>query len=176
MLYSRRTRSGERSSAFETACLVRQGLRGPIVGNSLFRCRILVRTPSIHRKNVTRNSIIVVLGIVAVFATLSAAHVSAAGNDHARQILVNGKSYDSPKVPVVVVTIDGGDPTYVNEAFEQGLSSQLQAVHDLGGFVSVALSAMPSFTNPNASIITGVPPSIHGISGNFFRTRRPARE
>src|SRR5215472_2605896 len=37
------------------------------------------------------------------------------------------------------------------------------------GFVSVALGAMPSFTNPNnVSVITGVPPSVHGISGNFF--------
>lgn len=127
-----------------------------------------MRTPSIHRKNVTRNSIIVVLGIVAVFATLSAAHVSAAGNDHARQIVVNGKGYDWPKAPVVVVTIDGGDPTYVNAALEQGLLPNFKRFMT-GGFVSVALSAMPSFTNPNnVSIITGVPPSIHGISGNFF--------
>jgi phosphonoacetate hydrolase len=37
------------------------------------------------------------------------------------------------------------------------------------GFVSVAVGAMPSFTNPNnISVITGVPPSVHGISGNFF--------
>ena len=29
---------------------------------------------------------------------------------------------------------------------------------------------MPTFTNPNnVSIITGVPPSVHGISGNFFQ-------
>jgi hypothetical protein len=28
---------------------------------------------------------------------------------------------------------------------------------------------MPSFTNPNnVSIVTGVPPSVHGICGNFF--------
>ena len=37
------------------------------------------------------------------------------------------------------------------------------------GFVSVAVGAMPSFTNPNnISVITGVSPSVHGISGNFF--------
>src|SRR5947208_15891570 len=37
------------------------------------------------------------------------------------------------------------------------------------GFGSVAVGAMPSFTNPNnISVITGVPPSVHGISGNFF--------
>jgi phosphonoacetate hydrolase len=28
---------------------------------------------------------------------------------------------------------------------------------------------MPSFTNPNnVSIITGAPPSVHGIAGNFY--------
>src|SRR5262249_23497915 len=37
------------------------------------------------------------------------------------------------------------------------------------GFASIAQGAMPSFTNPNnISVITGVPPSVHGISGNFF--------
>jgi phosphonoacetate hydrolase len=31
------------------------------------------------------------------------------------------------------------------------------------------VGGMPSFTNPNnISVITGVPPSVHGISGNFF--------
>ena len=32
-----------------------------------------------------------------------------------------------------------------------------------------AASAMPSFTNPNnLSIVTGRPPAVHGIAGNFF--------
>lgn len=36
---------------------------------------------------------------------------------------------------------------------------------------------MPSFTNPNnVSIITGVPPAIHGISGNFFLDRETGKE
>src|SRR5512134_1402555 len=31
------------------------------------------------------------------------------------------------------------------------------------------LSAMPSFTNPNnLSIVTGAPPKIHGITGNYL--------
>src|SRR5690606_34135512 len=31
---------------------------------------------------------------------------------------------------------------------------------------------MPSFTNPNnVSIVTGVPPRVHGIAGNFFLDR-----
>jgi len=36
---------------------------------------------------------------------------------------------------------------------------------------------MPSFTNPNnISVITGVPPSVHGISGNFFLNPATGRE
>jgi phosphonoacetate hydrolase len=37
------------------------------------------------------------------------------------------------------------------------------------GFRGLARAAMPTFTNVNnASIVTGVPPSVHGIGGNFF--------
>lgn len=37
------------------------------------------------------------------------------------------------------------------------------------GFHTTALAAMPSFTNPNnVSIITGVPPAVHGIAGNYY--------
>jgi phosphonoacetate hydrolase len=37
------------------------------------------------------------------------------------------------------------------------------------GFGTLANGVMPSFTNPNnVSIVTGVPPAVHGISGNFF--------
>ena len=36
---------------------------------------------------------------------------------------------------------------------------------------------MPSFTNPNnLSIVTGVPPSVHGICGNFFFDRDAGEE
>src|SRR2546422_9366944 len=85
-----------------------------------------------------------------------------------KRITVNGKKYDWPKSPVVVVLIDGGDPAYVNAALAQGLLANFKKLMT-EGFVSVAVGAMPSFTNPNnISVITGVPPSVHGISGNFF--------
>src|SRR5205823_12310751 len=39
----------------------------------------------------------------------------------------------------------------------------------VSGQRGLARGAMPSFTNVNnASIVTGVPPSVHGIGGNFF--------
>jgi phosphonoacetate hydrolase len=38
-----------------------------------------------------------------------------------------------------------------------------------GAFRGLARAALPSFTNVNnASIATGVPPAVHGISGNYF--------
>jgi phosphonoacetate hydrolase len=98
----------------------------------------------------------------------STSYVSVAQQDHPQQITVNGKTYNWPTRPVVVVLIDGGDPAYVNAANARALLPHFRSfMHD--GFVSVALGAMPSFTNPNnVSVITGVPPSVHGISGNFF--------
>lgn len=46
-----------------------------------------------------------------------------------------------------------------------------------GGFESVVRGALPSFTNVNnACIVSGVPPSVTGISGNFFLDPRTGRE
>ncbi len=105
---------------------------------------------------------------IGVLAVLSPAFLPAAENDHPPHITVNGKSYDWPRSPIVVVLIDGGDPAYVNAALSQGLLPNFKKLMT-EGFVSVAVGAMPSFTNPNnISVITGVPPSVHGISGNFF--------
>jgi phosphonoacetate hydrolase len=107
------------------------------------------------------------LAVVSLLAVFSPAPVSAADN-HPQQITVNGKQYNWPKSPVVVVLIDGGDPAYVNAALAQGLLPNFKKFMT-EGFVSVALGAMPAFTNPNnVSVITGVPPSVHGVSGNFF--------
>ena len=99
---------------------------------------------------------------------LFAATALLAAQNHPQQISVNGKNYNWPKSPVVVILIDGGDPSYVNTGLSQGLLPNFKKLMT-DGFVSVALGAMPSFTNPNnISVITGVPPSFHGISGNFF--------
>jgi len=99
---------------------------------------------------------------------LFAATALLAAQNHPQQISVNGKNYNWPKSPVVVILIDGGDPSYVNTGLSQGLLPNFKKIMT-DGFVSVALGAMPSFTNPNnISVITGVPPSFHGISGNFF--------
>jgi phosphonoacetate hydrolase len=45
------------------------------------------------------------------------------------------------------------------------------------GFATTALAAMPTFTNPNnVSIVCGVPPAVHGVSGNFYIDRETGRE
>lgn len=90
------------------------------------------------------------------------------GIDHPQHVTVNGKAYDWPKTPLVVVLIDGGDPSYVNAALKRNLLPNFKRLMS-DGFASVAQSVMPSFTNPNnVSVITGVVPAVHGISGNFF--------
>lgn len=91
-----------------------------------------------------------------------------AADSHPQQIQVNGKNYKWPTAPVVVVLIDGGDPAYVNAGLSEGLLPHFRKFMT-EGFASVVLDTMPSFTNPNnVSVITGVPPSVHGISGNYF--------
>ena len=117
--------------------------------------------------NVFGNRIALWFAVLSLFANLSTTHLSAAEN-HPQQIKVNGKNYKWPQAPVVVVLIDGGDPAYVNAGLAEGLLPHFRKFMN-DGFVSVALDAMPSFTNPNnVSVITGVPPSVHGISGNYF--------
>ena len=118
--------------------------------------------------NAGRNRMTLGLAVIALLTNLSTTDISAAEKYHPQKITVNGKNYNWPKAPVVVVLIDGGDPAYVNDGLAQGLLPHFQTFMN-DGFASVALGAMPSFTNPNnVSVITGVPPSVHGISGNFF--------
>jgi phosphonoacetate hydrolase len=83
-------------------------------------------------------------------------------------ITVNGKQYAWPQVPLVVVCVDGSEPAYMDEAIAAGRMPWLQGVRETGTN-RIAQCVVPSFTNPNnISIVTGTPPSVHGISGNFF--------
>jgi len=108
------------------------------------------------------------LPIMMLSLVFSLMTVSAFASDHPQQITVNGKIYNWPKTPVVVMLIDGGDPAYMNAALERDLLPNFKKFMS-EGFASVAQAVMPSFTNPNnVSVITGVLPASHGISGNFF--------
>jgi phosphonoacetate hydrolase len=64
--------------------------------------------------------------------------------------------------------VDGFDPSYLERGIQDGLLPNLASFVNRG-FHTTAKSCMPSFTNPNnVSIITGAPPSVHGIAGNFY--------
>jgi|MDSW01.1.fsa_nt_gb phosphonoacetate hydrolase len=80
---------------------------------------------------------------------------------------VNDRRYTYPTQSAVVICLDGSEPDYIDVAIAEGLMPNLKAMQQ-SGTVRTALSAMPSFTNPNnMSIATGRPPSFHGISGNY---------
>ncbi|MES2692397.1 MAG: phosphonoacetate hydrolase [Verrucomicrobiota bacterium] len=81
---------------------------------------------------------------------------------------VNGRTYSPPARPVVVVCLDGSADEYLDAAMARGLMPHLQRL-SVAGWRGLARAAMPTFTNVNNScIVTGVPPSVHGIGGNFF--------
>lgn len=89
---------------------------------------------------------------------------------------VNGRSYRRPFRPVVVVCIDGSEPAYFDEAIAAGAAPAVARFRERG-FFRLASAAMPTFTNPNnVSIVTGVPPAVHGIAGNYFYDPATGRE
>lgn len=83
-------------------------------------------------------------------------------------ISLNGVTYRWPSRPVVVVCVDGSDPAYFTAAAKAGIIPNTERFMR-SGFSAIAECVIPSFTCPNnVSIITGSPPAVHGISGNFF--------
>jgi phosphonoacetate hydrolase len=86
----------------------------------------------------------------------------------AQPVVVNGRSYKRPALPTVVVCIDGSEPGYIEQAIEAGVAPNFARFMKTGANLT-AECVIPSFTNPNnLSIITGRPPAVHGIAGNFF--------
>jgi len=84
-------------------------------------------------------------------------------------ITVNGRTYHWMERPLVVVCIDGCQYEYITEAVSAGAAPFLGRLLASAGTCFMADCVMPSFTNPNnLSIVTGVPPSVHGICGNYF--------
>jgi phosphonoacetate hydrolase len=99
-----------------------------------------------------------------------------ASSPQTRSLSVNGRSYDWPTRPVVVVCVDGCEPDYVNQAIEAGVAPFLASLKDSGTCLT-ADCVVPSFTNPNnLSIVTGVLPAVHGICGNYFWDREAGAE
>lgn len=87
-------------------------------------------------------------------------------------VSVNDIQYQWPDSPVVVVCIDGSEPDYIEQAVEAGVMPWMKSILESKGTDLRSHCIVPSFTNPNnMSIVTGVPPSVHGICGNFYFDR-----
>ncbi len=82
---------------------------------------------------------------------------------------VNNRTYIWPKQPIVVVCIDGSEPDYIEQAVKMGVMPWTKNMLEHRGADLRGHCVVPSFTNPNnMSIVTGVPPTVHGICGNFY--------
>ncbi len=91
--------------------------------------------------------------------------------DDARTLDVNGRTYQWPRQPVVVVCMDGSEPGYVEAVVETGKAPFFARMLSEGTNLQ-ADCVIPSFTNPNnLSIVTGTAPVTHGIAANFFYDR-----
>jgi phosphonoacetate hydrolase len=83
-------------------------------------------------------------------------------------IQVNQRQYRLAQQPVVVVCVDGCEPDYLGQAVATGHMPWMKKALSHGTGL-VADCVVPTFTNPNnLSIVTGVPPSVHGICGNYL--------
>src|SRR5881227_2922371 len=90
-------------------------------------------------------------------------------------IELNGRRYRKPQRPTVVICVDGCDPEYLARGIPEGIFPTIGAFSD--GYLGTADAVMPTFTNPNnVSIVTGAPPSVHGIAGNYCLDRETGRE
>jgi phosphonoacetate hydrolase len=93
-----------------------------------------------------------------------------------KTISTNGRTYRWMDRPLVVVCVDGSEPAYIPEAIRAGVAPFLAHMQHTGTVLG-ADCVIPSFTNPNnLSIVTGVPPEVHGICGNYFYDREAGSE
>jgi phosphonoacetate hydrolase len=75
-----------------------------------------------------------------------------------------------------VICADGCDPVYIEAGLKAGVLPTVARWRRVGCY-TLAEAAMPTFTNPNnLSIVTGAPPAVHGISGNFALDRDSGAE
>jgi phosphonoacetate hydrolase len=85
-----------------------------------------------------------------------------------KSVTVNGREYGWPEAPLVVICCDGSEPDYMEISMAEGLMPNLKKMIAKGENTR-GLCVIPSFTNPNnLSIITGSPPAVHGICGNYL--------
>src|SRR6202046_1496933 len=94
----------------------------------------------------------------------------------AHTVDVNGRTYAVPKRPTVIIIVYGFDPAYLEHGFANGTLPVMQSFVK-NGFVGIADCSIPSTTNTNnTSIVTGVPPAVHGINGNYYLDAETGKE
>ena len=83
-------------------------------------------------------------------------------------VRLHNRTYAHPSQPLIVVCIDGCDSAYIDQGLNDGILPHIKQFIETG-FGTTAEAIVPTFTNPNnLSIVTGGPPLLHGISGNYF--------
>jgi phosphonoacetate hydrolase len=83
--------------------------------------------------------------------------------------LCNGRRYATPRQPTLAICLDGTAPAYLENALGRDLMPNLSASLENGGRLLYARAQLPTLTNVNnASIVTGVSATRHGISGNHY--------
>src|SRR5262249_48673121 len=98
------------------------------------------------------------------------------GSELPQEVDLNGRRYRRPRRPNGIVCIDGVDPAYLTRGMADGIFPAISAFQT-DGFMGTADAVVPTFTNPNnTSIVTGAPPSVHGMSGNYYLERETGRE
>src|SRR5262249_15196515 len=93
-----------------------------------------------------------------------------------KTIEANGRRYAWMNDPLVVVCVDGCEYDYLERAASSGRTPFIASLLK-PGCAFKADAVVPTFTNPNnLSIVTGAPPSVHGICGNYFYDRESDAE
>lgn len=89
---------------------------------------------------------------------------------------INNRTYHPSAKPIVVICIDGSGDEYLDTTLAFRRMPNLEKLNR-EGYRGMVRGALPSFTNVNnSSIVTGVTPAVHGISGNFFYEEAKDRE
>jgi len=88
----------------------------------------------------------------------------------------NGRTYQPPNRPIAVICIDGCADEYISVSIAARKMPHTEAMVKRG-YRGLVRGALPSFTNVNNSaIVTGMPPSVTGICGNFFLNPETGQE
>jgi phosphonoacetate hydrolase len=102
--------------------------------------------------------------------------IRAGGQQMSDLIELNDRHYRKPRCPTVVICVDGCDPEYLDRGIPDGVFPTIGSFRRTG-YLGAADAVVPTFTNPNnVSIVTGAPPSVHGIAGNYCLDRETGRE